>query len=159
MTNKNGQAKYRVFDPKSGQMDFPMEVRIYQAIGEWVAGDTMTGAFDENWNSRSDVLLEFTNEYDKNGKPIYEGDILFKGNPEYFDRNSPGGWDITEDDRRLWGAGTAYVIKGKFSFHVVEIECGEWAFNGPEGREWMPYEVEVVGNIYQNPEMLKEIKI
>ena len=86
------------------------------------------------------VIMQFTGLKDKNGKEIYEGDILehivkhnpkqmgktFRNTVEYFNGNICG-----------------WRIRNK-SFHFKLTE--NWLFN---------QEPEVIGNIHENPELLK----
>ena len=77
------------------------------------------------------TVAQFTGVYDKNGKEIYEGDILDFGNKNYvpvvFDNgcfnvfDEPLGWDFNSEE-----------IPVKTNFNYCEI----------------------VGNIYENPELL-----
>lgn len=64
-----------------------------------------------------DVLMQFTGLLDKNGKEIYEGDILR-------------------------GLGKVYFHQGKFCVEYGE----EWG--------WISKNAEIIGNIYENPELL-----
>lgn len=82
------------------------------------------------------VLMQCTGLKDKNGKPIYEGDIL----------QHPIPWHTTS-----WGA-------NRFKPHIViwkqleSIEPSEnmIGFDLPE--DWQL--TEVIGNVYENPELL-----
>ena len=80
---------------------------------------------------RQDVIvMQFTGLHDKNGKEIYEGDILYenciggddKGQVVFMD----GSFDLLSDDGAI-GLGPQ-IIYGKY---------------------------EVIGNIYENPELLE----
>lgn len=78
-------------------------------------------------------IMQFTGLTDKNGVDIYEGDIIDSGS---------GNGPVTYTDY-------GYVIeRGKFP--------------GQEKQATMPlaipYKVEVIGNIYENPELLTEQK-
>lgn len=75
------------------------------------------------------IYLQFTGLHDKNGKEIYEGDVVE--------------WQ-TDIDRDYYGG------KYGFIYEAVEFKGGSFypVCNMDE------YEFEVIGNIFENPEML-----
>lgn len=73
------------------------------------------------------VLMQFTGLLDKNGKEIYEGDIL-----EYFKKYFPVVFEDT------------WISPFKAGDNCGCCESGS-----------IPSEYEVVGNIYENPKLLK----
>ena len=91
------------------------------------------------------IIMQYTGLHDKNGKEIFEGDIVF------HDTESK-----SYDAKGLWREGTAYVKYGNFGFYFNEIDCGDWRFRGPEGAEWEKDKLEIIGNIYENPELVKD---
>ena len=83
------------------------------------------------------ILMQFTGLLDKDGKEIYEGDILASMNNDF---------------------------KPPYKFEwVVIYERGAFIADraDKQGETWMAYwtekEFEVIGNIYSNPELLKEV--
>ena len=82
------------------------------------------------------VLEQYTGLKDKNGKEIYEGDVVFFFT-EHFDK-ATGGFD-GEDEHNA----------------IVE-----WFDNGFAFMDKVPYdpniECEVIGNIHENPELLDD---
>ncbi len=85
-------------------------------------------------------VMQFTGLHDKNGKPIYEGDVVYC--------IATSGRKDTEDDnvRRT----------------IVAAECGQWQtvqtgyFHGLP-INWGGYEsLEIIGNIYENPELIEK---
>ena len=85
-----------------------------------------------------DVLPETVGQYtgltDKNGRKIFEGDIV-EGNSEYFTYTHPYGKVVYD--------GGQYLIS--FDDVLEDIEClGAWA-----------NDVEIIGNIYDNPELVR----
>jgi len=88
---------------------------------------------DENlWQSLGSVeLMQFTGLTDKNGKEIYEGDILETGNGLKF----PVEWNIA------WGC---WMMAGLEPFIT---QCNNVYFDETKFGE-------VIGNIYENPELI-----
>ena len=93
---------------------------------------------DESMAIVSDLIwIQFTGLLDKNGKEIYEGDIVSAVfQQDYFSSDEP-----------------------KNVVDVIEIELMtgmEKIYNGgPDGCEWYE-DIEVIGNIYENPELLTD---
>ena len=126
-----------------------------------ISGEWVEGAFSKyNWNVLDErkekpqiiifsdnedidglwcgVLPETVGQYtgltDKNGRKIFEGDIV-EGNSEYFTYTHPYGKVVYD--------GGQYLIS--FDDVLEDIEClGAWA-----------NDVEIIGNIYDNPELLE----
>ena len=89
-------------------------------------------------------LMQFTGLHDKNGKEIYEGDIV-KINAHSYDFGF-------EKDR----IGEIRFIEGCFGFYK-QLSEKEYLFNELStefGYGELEY-YEVIGNIYENPELLK----
>jgi len=78
------------------------------------------------------VLMQFTGLLDKNGKEIYEGDIVKDGEYKH---------QIIHSEKNL-------------GFMLEEIKNGTL-------RDFYPYDIdyEVIGNIYENPELNKPLLI
>ena len=80
--------------------------------------------------SETSIFMQYTGLEDKNGVEIYEGDYI----------------NITEDDGRSYGHGNITFHRGGFQCHDMHIQD-------------IYYEnlvVEVIGNIYENPELLEK---
>mgnify|MGYP001569391785 CR=1 FL=1 len=93
-------------------------------------------AFKDGWwnNSQELPIMQFTGLHDKNGKEIYEGDIL----KHILDGFEPHELLSVYWDEELNG----------FSSHSLDKEH---LYQTPI----MNNEYEVIGNIYENPELLK----
>lgn len=115
------EIKFRLFRKDRGMRGpFDLEEFSYDQDGEFGEGDYSIG--------ENGILMQFTGLKDKNGKEIYEGDVLDNYGGKY---NSIVEWNAGEDD-----------------------ECRNYIAGF-----WLNYEpgdLEVIGNIYENPELIAE---
>lgn len=97
-----------------------------------------TGSYERVWEVREDkkgspynpncVIMEYIGLKDKNGKEIFEGDIVSLSNKRY---------EITWNDRTgSWNVGGMFSINTNQPFSVRSSD------------------LEIVGNIFENPELL-----
>lgn len=111
------EIKFRIWG--DGQMDYSPETYT-----GWL-NDNFT--FDGYVKGTEPVVMQFTGLKDKNGKEIYEGDII----------------------REKWGGkGNKNVMKWMGNGFWLERENGE---------KYLPNDMEIIGNIYENPDLLQEI--
>lgn len=93
--------------------------------------DTLGWWFSGGIDSTSSELMQFTGLKDRSGVEIYEGDIL-----------SPGLREVS------WQQG-AYSMGDGWYTQSHELKTGYWTLSKTQTED-----AEVIGNIYQNPELL-----
>jgi uncharacterized phage protein (TIGR01671 family) len=111
---------------------------------------------DTTRSSGSVELMQFTGLLDKNGKEIYEGDWVVLTITDRFEHSD----NIPED---CWGKIKSQdifegeVINSAPTFGIKTKGCNEGEIEAQVCGNNVNYgiEIEVIGNIYENPELLK----
>jgi len=139
--------RFRAFDKKEKVMIYGIE-NIYDG-GYCVNSNNQeisiystslsSSSFGNNLNNEDIEIMQFTGLFDRNGTPIYEGDLL-------ADTGSDGN-----------GGEIVYTLKEvvfhEGAFQMKELLDKEW------GLEYMDdiSHLEVLGNIYENPNLLERL--
>lgn len=111
----------------------------YKQLGMVTHLDFITNELDHDKNlsepksTEHFELMQFTGLLDKNGKEIYEGDIV----------------KPFTDDGNL---AQVIFLNGSFVLATQKKDGSYLIWN------YMESEVEIIGNIYENPELLNEVK-
>ena len=128
--------KFRLYDKAIGEMVYDVCVGFIKDSGktdDWVCANTSCGQITYRGDKLKDiVLMQCTGLKDKNGKLIYEGDIIKCS----YDSEFAIGvieWDSEELQFALKIEDAFYSIRQKTKFDIIEI----------------------LGNIYENPELLE----
>lgn len=127
--------KFRAWDKETQTMldvsliDFNKSV----LVGEhWDFGETNFIKFDDI------NLMQSTGLFDKNGKEIFEGDIITNGSSIVDVKSHPtlGFYTVVNDSERFFGSNTS----------IKDFENDVEEFSSV---------TEIIGNIYENPELLE----
>ena len=115
-------------------------------LGEW-ASVLNTFMFSRDGYTPDDLkVMQFTGLKDKNGKEIYEGDILKDYSDAYVDHKK--GMDVLWTVK--WAIEFAMFVLENFD-DVSEMQDG----TDPSPKQYIEKHCEIIGNIYENPELLK----
>jgi len=110
--------KFRAWHEKLNKMIY--DISVCNSQSEWSDESGKSWIFEDD-------IMQFTGLKDKNGKEIYEGDIMQHANP----------FDIP------------------FVVNWIDSDCG-YGFNyGTSSYHISDRSFTVIGNIYENPELLK----
>lgn len=128
--------KFRAWDKELKTMldVFLIDFKKRVLVGEhWKFGETNFMSFDEI------ELMQSTGLRDKNGREIFDGDIITNG----IDR---------ADVKNHQTLGFYTVLNGREYFFARGISFENFEENAEEFSE----AVEIIGNIYENPELLED---
>ena len=114
-----------------------------EIIGKFSDGSTSVPLkFEDKRNGEDVILMQSTGLKDKNGREIFEGDIVKRYRSPFF--------------KAKWEYQIETVIKEEASL-LLGRESGKnfgtIPFNSPFAQSFL---LEVIGNIYENPELLEE---
>ena len=122
------EIEVRAWDDKKKRMYDGDDIEAYDYLITGISyGKVFVAVEDPDW--RELKVIQFTGLHDKNGKKIYEGDIALI----YGDRC------VIEYDSKS----ASYVARTKIDSY--------WALD----EETFKLGVEVIGNIYENPDLLR----
>lgn len=138
MSNKKRIIKFRAWDKKSKWM--------LRSFDNWIDFDgdfweapytTYNTPNQEIVRVNNIILMQFTGILDKNKQEIYEGDII-----KVSSGNWSGNWEV------IYSSGAAkFCIKGRVMGTYGKLITKIWA---------IPKHGEIIGNIYENPELLEK---
>jgi hypothetical protein len=138
------EIKFRAWDKKNNAMLYQDGLLVSFPTGDITGFYAVIGGMYPSENSdcmevgRDCFLMQFTGLRDKNGKEIYEGDILAHRTRTSFD--FPQGEVIFRD--------------GGFVGHWLGSKCG-----GERLYPRLTRNFQVIGNIYENPEILASLEV
>lgn len=129
------EIKFRAWDKENG---------MSRTFIVWEATNILKGLLLKYQTDDVPVIMQFTGLFDKNGKEIYEGDIL---------ENNTHRKQLIE----VYWKG---CVKDGENVNGKEwINWGGWYFRKLSNEKEMTYsvdndQIEIIGNIYENPELI-----
>ena len=156
------EIKFRAYDEHEKKMSHVVNVHTENDGSTSWSADHVNPETDDTICSFSDTkgnfthLMQYTGLKDKNGKEIYEGDVLLVED-SYTDVITDDGGGPTEDFNHL--APVVFDEKlGQFGVNIPNsgnsYDPGISSFETVEGTSGLET-LEVIGNIHENPELLK----
>ena len=133
------EIKFRAWDKYAKKMIFDFAVSQYNKFSGWI-NCVYCGLKVGSGGSDDYILMQYTGLKDKNGKEIYEGDILENSNIENKEGNKEKIIVKWSDDISSFGNDN----------DIDFTYCVGYVFDGD------PEEMIIIGNIYENPELLEE---
>ena len=133
------EIKFRAWDNKHKKWMWPYPDAFW-IIGETTVFNLLAQAEDMSIRDYNEIqIVQYTGLKDKNGTEIYEGDII----------NDPEWW---------WGPGEVFLNRGVcgpcIGDSVMAYVCRN--ARGVSYNIWDGKDVEVIGDIYKNPELREE---
>jgi len=158
--------KFRAWDVKAGKMAHVAEIKfnpkncqpmkilcVYQLYSDEVYGGRSKEPVDieEKWRSASKVILmQFTGLLDRNGKEIWEGDIVKVDRQDSFPSYNQAIVVYAKNHGAFLIQYTKDTNpKGILSMESISSKDGKTIFGYCTG-----WKLEVIGNILENPELL-----
>ena len=132
------EIKFRVWDIKNKKMEIAWSIdfagKNYKSIE---ANEVHTGEYILGVDTQA-ILMQFTGLKDNNGKEIYEGDIVL------------GRFILDDVEDYIYLSLTDMERKNQSKTFLIEDIS--YLYTNP-----IPEDIEVIGNVFENPELLNEI--
>ena len=131
------------------KLEFVRDVEVVVWVGRRVGGESI-------FRLHPSKLMQFTGLQDKNGKDIYEGDVVLCPSGTLSDIRDV---EIEGEVYKAYKPNPPiqYVISNMgYAFFLGTLEKPDYAGVLNHQHNKMHYDLEVIGNIYENPELLEK---
>lgn len=168
MTKIQREIKYRAWDPYNKKMWSPEDLSfagIYLEVDngqfrlqvDCLNKECLAKRDLSLWDGESDQALsleplQYTGLKDKNGKEIYEGDIV-KIKSQCMNYYAVG--KVKYGRHTLFNEG-GYCGQEGLGFYIADPEDESCFINQSEELNMFCTDIEIIGNIYENPELLND---
>jgi uncharacterized phage protein (TIGR01671 family) len=147
--------KFRAWDKKKKKMRNPQDWELGIVLDGTLLTCYNTGG-DFNASDEKVVLMQFTGLTDKNGKEIYEGDIIRLSKESRIAFDSPRGKGKGVSETGIVGFYQGQFMYGRTPGHPEEYNSVLWMVARCEVDYGDRFLCKVVGNVYENPELLEK---
>ena len=135
-------SRYRAWDKENDRMVYPSTDDVYFELTDDGINilDMSVEPFDDVFPHLDSALMQSTGLKDKNGVEVFEGDIVKVSNHPFQKKEDSAGIEIDGDYLIGWSDHSLTWLAGDLLLHQLK-----------------PY-IEVIGNIYEKPELLEAIE-
>lgn len=147
----NREIKFRAFNNENEYM-ITSKQGVYTALQNCMNITRQDNSYYTNGgllkpNKEKYNLMQFTGLHDKNGKEIYEGDIV----KAYFKK---GAWKYNDKNYCGYKSGKVQYCVDGFILYIENYKEKIYPLSSFGNNNGNINELEVIGNIYDNPELL-----
>ena len=129
-----GNLKFRAWDERHNEMIRVISINFDEKFIRGLTEVESNLDIESSYNFEDVELLQSTGLFDKNGKEIFEGDIV---------KHDP----------------MPNPFFGNTNFEIVQVRTGEWRIDSVRGGSVLAFhnhQVEIIGNKYEHPHLLEE---
>lgn len=147
----NREIKFRGKVSKSFNSDFHQQIFIYGSI-IFSKDDKVSTIITDEFEAAVDTetVGQFTGLLDKNGREIYEGDIVVKDTYIWFDNGEPNYVGVVDFIFCQWQVYAHCINKSKHGIsNGINMSLNDEGYGENEKSDWR-----IIGNIHENPELL-----